>query len=599
MTFVDGGSINDIAQIGNSSSSATTVVNTLLSQLSQSISQLTSSQNRVWLTTMIDRVQGATYTATEQSAILNYDVGIRALHQSFPSTYFSDVSTDVTNPATLFSPGDDTHFNVAGSITVATDMENDMLNNSTTAILFVATSTSFNFIATQGSTATSSQSITVNNAGGASSTLNWSATSTQPWLTFNPASGSIVGEGSANVSFIVNPTSLVAGTYNATATIADPNASSSPQTIPVTLTISGTGVSATMAAPANLATVSSTVPVTATATSTAGIASVQFYLDGSPLGSAATSSPYTISWNTASSTNGNHSLYALATDNYANTATSTSVTVTVANPPVISAISTGTPLTTAATIAWITDQAADSLVEYGTSSAYTTSSTYNASYVTSHSVTLTGLNSLTPYHFRVDSSDGVLATSSDSTFTTAAMASGGSGGNSVSAGGGAVVSVGGGYGQPYIPGVGIIASATNPAPPASSSSSLSLSSSSLLLELQSLKAKLAVLQAEANATAFQATTTSTTVTTSPASPFLFPRNLSYGMAGSDVKTLQQFLNEKGFSVSQTGFGSPGDETVNFGGKTLQAVVKFQKSAGIPATGYFGPITRAYVNGFGK
>ena len=84
--------------------------------------------------------------------------------------------------------------------------------------------------------------------------------------------------------------------------------------------------SISITSPANLATVSSTIPVTATATSTAGIASVQFYLDGSPLGAAVTSSPYTTSWNTASAANASHTLYALATDSYSNIASSTSIT---------------------------------------------------------------------------------------------------------------------------------------------------------------------------------------------------------------------------------------------------------------------------------
>ena len=111
-------------------------------------------------------------------------------------------------------------------------------------------------------------------------------------------------------------------------------------------------------------------------------------------------------------------LYTLTATN-ANGTTTATTSVSVIQVPVISAISSGTPLATAATISWTTNPAADSLVKYGTSSSYTASSTYNASYVTSHSVTLTGLNSLTLYHYEILSSDGILATSSDQTFTTA------------------------------------------------------------------------------------------------------------------------------------------------------------------------------------
>jgi hypothetical protein len=58
-------------------------------------------------------------------------------------------------------------------------------------------------------------------------------------------------------------------------------------------------------------------------------------------------------------------------------------------------------------------------VNYGTSTSYGSTGPYNATYVTSHSVTLTGLSSLTTYHFDVVSNDGIASTSPDYTFTTA------------------------------------------------------------------------------------------------------------------------------------------------------------------------------------
>jgi peptidoglycan hydrolase-like protein with peptidoglycan-binding domain len=50
-------------------------------------------------------------------------------------------------------------------------------------------------------------------------------------------------------------------------------------------------------------------------------------------------------------------------------------------------------------------------------------------------------------------------------------------------------------------------------------------------------------------------------------------------------------------VSISGYaGSLGYETQYFGRNTQMALAKFQKSVGIaPAVGFFGPITRAYVN----
>lgn len=92
-------------------------------------------------------------------------------------------------------------------------------------------------------------------------------------------------------------------------------------------------------------------------------------------------------------------------------------------PPVLSAVAASSITTTGATITWTTNEASDSQVEYGTTTSYGSSTTLNASRVTSHSQALTGLTSSTIYHYRVKSRDaaGNLATSADSTFTTAAL----------------------------------------------------------------------------------------------------------------------------------------------------------------------------------
>lgn len=73
------------------------------------------------------------------------------------------------------------------------------------------------------------------------------------------------------------------------------------------------------------------------------------------------------------------------------------------------------------------------------------------------------------------------------------------------------------------------------------------------------------------------------------------RDLQVNTKGADVKTLQQFLNSQGFIVSKTGAGSLGKETTLFGPATKAALIKFQAKNGIkPASGYFGPITRAFI-----
>lgn len=87
----------------------------------------------------------------------------------------------------------------------------------------------------------------------------------------------------------------------------------------------------TMTAPANGATVSGTVSITANASDNVSVASVQFQLDGANVGNADTASPYAFSWNTATTSNGSHSLRAIAKDGAGNSTTSASVTVTVSN----------------------------------------------------------------------------------------------------------------------------------------------------------------------------------------------------------------------------------------------------------------------------
>src|SRR5206468_1313445 len=77
-----------------------------------------------------------------------------------------------------------------------------------------------------------------------------------------------------------------------------------------------------------------------------------------------------------------------------------------------------------ATVTWTTNETSDSQVDYGPTTAYGSSSALNASLVTAHTVSLTGLTGSTLYHFRVRSRDAAtnLATSGDFTFTTLAAA---------------------------------------------------------------------------------------------------------------------------------------------------------------------------------
>ena len=69
-------------------------------------------------------------------------------------------------------------------------------------------------------------------------------------------------------------------------------------------------------------------------------------------------------------------------------------------------------------------------------------------------------------------------------------------------------------------------------------------------------------------------------------------NLRFGsvdyQGGASVSQLQSFLNSEGyFDSSYLGSG-------RFGMLTMRALAKYQAANGLPATGYFGPLTRAFI-----
>ncbi len=180
-----------------------------------------------------------------------------------------------------------------------------------------------------------------------------------------------------------------------------------------------------MTAPANGSTVSGTaVTVSASASDNVGVAGVQFSLDGVNLGAEDTAAPYSVSWNATLATSGAHILTAVARDAAGNTASAAGVSVTVDNaPPLLSSVASTNLSASAATITWVTNEASDSQVEYGPTSAYGQVTALASALVTSHSVGLSGLAASTVYHYRAKSRDaaGNLATSADATFTTAAL----------------------------------------------------------------------------------------------------------------------------------------------------------------------------------
>jgi hypothetical protein len=105
------------------------------------------------------------------------------------------------------------------------------------------------------------------------------------------------------------------------------------------------------------------------------------------------------------------------------TTSSSDATFTTTTPaPVITTGPTTSGITaTTATIAWSTDRASTSQVQYGTDTGYGSATTLDGANVTAHSQTLVGLSASTTYHFVVTSvGAGGTVTSGDATFSTAA-----------------------------------------------------------------------------------------------------------------------------------------------------------------------------------
>jgi len=82
------------------------------------------------------------------------------------------------------------------------------------------------------------------------------------------------------------------------------------------------------------------------------------------------------------------------------------------------------------------------------------------------------------------------------------------------------------------------------------------------------------------------------------------KNLTLGDDDPEVKILQEYLNNSGFLVAESGPGSPGQETTRFGRGTREALIKFQeansemilKPFGLTnGTGILGEMTRKFIN----
>lgn len=76
---------------------------------------------------------------------------------------------------------------------------------------------------------------------------------------------------------------------------------------------------------------------------------------------------------------------------------------------------------------------------------------------------------------------------------------------------------------------------------------------------------------------------------------LIDSSVKFGVRSSLVKRLQQFLNNSGFILSNSGYGAPGNETDYFGNLTKQALLKFQKNNDLNETGVLDENTLQIIN----
>ena len=98
--------------------------------------------------------------------------------------------------------------------------------------------------------------------------------------------------------------------------------------------------------------------------------------------------------------------------------------------------------------------------------------------------------------------------------------------------------------------------------------------------------------------------TSSGSSSSPTGGIWLTRDLFPGYQGADVRSLQQYLNSKGFTLASSGAGSPGNETTYYGNLTAGAVRRFQEAhfaeilsplGYASGTGMCGWSTRNYIN----
>ncbi|MGH7958947.1 MAG: Ig-like domain-containing protein, partial [Opitutaceae bacterium] len=166
------------------------------------------------------------------------------------------------------------------------------------------------------------------------------------WLAYNPSSATM-GYWGQNTGGVTRAMTFTNGPVLPATFSTSPSTSNWKWSFYATLQTGGdiTPPTVSITAPTG-GTVSGSIAVSATASDNVGVVGVQFKLDGANLGAEDTTSPYSITWNTTTATNGPHTLTAVARDAAGNSTTSAGASVTVSNGAPIT-IGTTTQLGTA------------------------------------------------------------------------------------------------------------------------------------------------------------------------------------------------------------------------------------------------------------
>jgi hypothetical protein len=83
------------------------------------------------------------------------------------------------------------------------------------------------------------QSVLISNTGDLGSTLAWTCQSNPGWISLSNSSGQVAAGNTQSIQVSIAGSSMASGTYTGVLIFSDPNASNTPQTVPVNFVVGG------------------------------------------------------------------------------------------------------------------------------------------------------------------------------------------------------------------------------------------------------------------------------------------------------------------------------------------------------------------------